>query len=175
MRSDVTVSAAEQKAIAAFLANPPKTVLVGQCSGCSRGIPLGYPCRVTAWETLVWEATMPSHQRKVSIPRDVWCKECVADDPRYKQAGPQSTRRPHKHHVKEEPVKTATKEETLSLRDIAKSLFAQTSTEEGHGSKVLAKMAGIDADQYGDMLIPVLKKLAEAGKVEFREKQWYRV
>jgi hypothetical protein len=40
-----------------------------------------------------------------------------------------------------------------------------------HGSKKLAELAGIE---YSDMVIPILKKLRDAGKVVFTEGKWVR-
>ena len=66
-------------------------------------------------------------------------------------------------------------ENVLTPRQIAEKLFAQLSADEGHGSKTLARMAGIDVEQYGELLVPILQRLALTGKVEKREKQWWLV
>ena len=58
------------------------------------------------------------------------------------------------------------------VKVIAMQLLRATSKTEAHGSRKLCQIAGIE---YSDLVIPVLKKLREAGKVSFDAGKWTRV
>jgi hypothetical protein len=63
-------------------------------------------------------------------------------------------------------------EPTLSAKDIAIKLLKVMSREEYHGSHRLAMDAQIE---YSPVILAVLKKLRELGKVEFEEGRWRRI
>ena len=50
------------------------------------------------------------------------------------------------------------------IKELAVKLLGACSKTEPHGSKLIAKLAGVE---YTDLVIPVLKKLHQAGKVKF--------
>jgi hypothetical protein len=57
------------------------------------------------------------------------------------------------------------------LKTLATKLF-QVCSSTPHGSRKLAELAKIE---YSDLVLGVLKKLREAGKVKFAEGKWSRV
>lgn len=130
----------------------PSPKLMGQCAGCSRGIPLGYVPAVTKWEVVRRNGF--SQQK----PKEMWCKECrqrLEGEPRHRR------RRP-------EPFEP---EIVLSAKDVAIRLWNVMSDGEAHGSKTWAEMAELE---YGDgeVIKAVLRRLRDAGKVEKVEGRW---
>ena len=177
-RYEAAIPADVQQGIDAFLAKPFKTPLAGACCGCGRGVPLNYPYRVTRYEKSFWEATMPSHVIPVQRPADIWCKECAQTSEgaimRHDTGGHAVSHRRRKQSGITDQ-ETQVEDTKLTPRQIAEGLYGQLSADEGHGSKTLAKMAGIDVEQYESLLIPILQKLAAAGKCEKRDKKWWRL
>lgn len=69
-----------------------------------------------------------------------------------------------------EEVKDVNPIKTTPVRELAIKLLGATS-KTPHGSRRLAQLAGVE---YTDLVIPILKKLREAGKVVFVEGRWAR-
>lgn len=64
----------------------------------------------------------------------------------------------------------APKGQELSLKEIAARLLGAMS-DEPHGSKWLCREAGLE---YSDLIVPILKKLHDVGKVKLEEGRWAR-
>ena len=57
------------------------------------------------------------------------------------------------------------------VKEMAIKLLTACSKTEPHGSRKLAQIAGLE---YSDIIVPILKKLREAGKVSFADGKWTR-
>jgi len=71
-----------------------------------------------------------------------------------------------------ETVKDVRDYQDHPLKILAVKLLQAMSKTEAHGSQKLCELAGV---KYSDAVIPVLKKLREAGKVRFEAGKWLRV
>lgn len=125
----------------------------GVCHNCQRKLPVGYLVTVGAWETIK-DSQGWVYQR----PVEMYCQEC-------KHLAPTVARHQRPRRRSEpEPVQ-------LSAKEIAVKLLAVCSTEP-KGSKRLAKEAELE---YTDLILPILRKLRDVGKVRFEEGRWVRV
>lgn len=124
-------------------------VLQGHCAGCGVGIPVGHIVMVTKYEVLDWAGT--GQRLKTQRPVEIYCRIC----PQSKElVGMGHTRR----NVRSVPLST----EGMSVKDIATRLFKVISGKP-RGSRRLATKAGVE---YSDVIPMILRKLAEAGKIE---------
>lgn len=79
------------------------------------------------------------------------------------------------HHVASYPphlIKDVRDYHDHPLKILAVKLLQATSKTEAHGSHKLCELAGV---KYTDAVLPLLKKLREAGKVKFDAGKWTRV
>jgi hypothetical protein len=132
---------------------PRESFFQGVCSKCGADIPHG---------TLMWVKGWVSKQdnagRAVQVPKETFCKACS-----------KTIEAPKRSYVKRAvaaPVDTK-----LAVKEIAVALYKACS-KVPHSSRKLAELAGIE---YTELILPVLKKLREVGKVEFVEGRWRRI
>lgn len=143
----------------AIATKPARVAIQGSCAGCGRSIPYGYIPVVTSWAVKVWSETT-NNKLTVMIPATLYCRPCG-----------DSLEGPGKHRVRRHVIETeVVVPEELSAKEIMKRIYAATSSEP-HGSKRLAKMAGIE---YTDLVLEILKLLKQAGKVISVEGRWAR-
>jgi hypothetical protein len=135
--------------------------LQGECEGCHRGIPHGYLAVVTAWRR-VERCEYVTNKLCVMMPKTMYCRQCA---PNYVTAKPTYRR---KHNFSVEEIEAP----ALSAKDVAIRLLRAMSKETAMGSKLLAKKAELE---YSDVILTILRKLKDAGKVVFEEGRWKRV
>jgi hypothetical protein len=133
---------------------PPE--VLGHCLGCHAKLLVGYMPVVTKW------ATEDRGGIPTLVPVEMYCQKCgkgmgLSKHVRRQNAAVSPSQAPHAPAVS--PVK-----------ELAVKLLRACS-EVPHGSKKLAVLAGIE---YSDLVLPILKKLRDAGKVEFADGKWTR-
>lgn len=121
--------------------------LVGQCAGCGVGIPFGYVPLVTKWRTEKEGGWVRQ------IAETVFCRRCP-------ESGAVVGEAPYRRKRVVEKEEYVTVE--MSAKEVAIALI-KVLDGVPHGSKTLAKLAGIE---YTDMVPAILKKLAAAGKIQ---------
>lgn len=134
----------------------PVSGTVLTCVNCGRRMRPGY--LMTA---LKWKSTQYSRDFPVLKVAEALCRECAGSV--------RPSKRPQRVHGpipgQEPSVSVAT-----TAKEIARKLLTVMS-DVPHGSRRLCQMAGIE---YGDLIVPILKKLRAVGKVRFQEGRWTR-
>ena len=128
--------------------DPLKPVVDGKCNECGAAITAKDLALVTEWETNGWHAT----------PKVLHCRACAAG-----VEGVSNRKKRKVKIVKEKPNK-------MSVIDVARALLGAMSKTEAHGSKWIAKKAGVSTDEYP--VRAILEKLMDAGKVALEDGKW---
>lgn len=152
----------EKAQLKVMLATPRPLQLQGTCKGCNRGIPVGYLPMVTKWASVLWGSF------RVAKPVEMFCKSCAGDS----VPAPAMYRRKFPDPVKRAQA-TADEPEMLPLKEVAIKVYEQLTDKEPFNSKQLCKRTGL-GDVYRDAIKTVLKKLQEAGRVQFEDGKWLR-
>lgn len=138
-----------------FVRRPLKPL--GHCVDCNKLLLPHVLHVVTEW------ATEDRGGLPTQVPKRYVCADCGAD--RREKIKKPVRHPPQQAHTAVEPV-----EEALTPKEIALRLLKATSSEP-HGSKWLAKAAGLE---YGDYVLALLRKLRDAGKLTLEEGKWAR-
>jgi len=129
--------------------------LLGCCHDCKRPLPAGYMPVVTKWRSED-HGGIPTQ-----VPEVFYCQNCG------KELG---HRKPKAEKVVPSPTVAPQAPAVPPVKALAVKLLTACS-EVPHGSKKLSQLAGIE---YSDLVVPILKKLRDAGKIVFQEGKWLR-
>ena len=169
MGQRVELTKADHAEIARLEAKQKKQLrpVAGNCSGCGKVIPEGFVPSVARWKSVPYSQADPGFRRLV--PGEMYCKDCQkATTPAGKghrrvlgaKAGQETA-----------PVMAVTPPPAaLEAREIASKLYRVIEAVP-HSSRKLAQLAGLE---YTDLILPILRKLRDAGKIEFEGGLWLR-
>lgn len=139
---------------------PLPKAFIGDCSQCHRPIPEGYLCFVTRWRSENWGPGFPVQKAVEMVCRD--CQEAIQVPVRHRR----------RHHG---AVMSGNGDSTdgLTAKEAAiKLLLVLKECEKPHSTDWLSQKAGLPQNGIAGA---VLKKLAEAGKIEKNEEgRWLR-
>jgi hypothetical protein len=157
MSMQIVMTAKEKAEFAAMEARLPKRppAVLGICPDCRRPLPVGYMPVVTKWKSV------RRGDIAVQVPEVCYCQQCGKD---------LGHRKPKPAKAASAPVAAPQAPAVSPVKVLAIKLLKACS-DVPHGSNILCKIAGIERSE---LIVPILRKLRDAGKVIFEEGKWTR-